>query len=243
MKISIVIPTKNEERYLPLLLKSMQDQTYHDKEVIVADAYSSDKTREIAQSFGAKVVDGGMPGPGRNLGANVATGELLVFFDADILLPNPTFLSDCLREFEERILDIATCRVKAMGKNPLDHVMHEAYNIYSVATEQIRPHAPGFCIFARRSAHEAIQGFDEEVLFAEDHDYVQRAQKAGMRFGILRCQKILVSMRRYEKDGRIKTGVKYVFAEGRMIAKGSFKKKMPFTYEFGAFKKNSDRQD
>ncbi|MEN6592532.1 MAG: glycosyltransferase family A protein, partial [Methanobacterium sp.] len=59
MKISIIIPTYNEEEYLPYLLESIKRQDFTDYEVIVADAHSTDKTREIAKSFGAKIVDGG----------------------------------------------------------------------------------------------------------------------------------------------------------------------------------------
>ncbi|HRP68451.1 MAG TPA: glycosyltransferase, partial [Turneriella sp.] len=64
-KISVVIPALNEERDLPELLSSLKAQSFRNFEVIVADAGSKDKTREIAQEFGARVVDGGMPGVGR----------------------------------------------------------------------------------------------------------------------------------------------------------------------------------
>ena len=87
-RISVVIPALNEEKFLPVLLESLKNQTFKDYEVIVADAGSKDKTLEIAHSYGARVVPGGMPGPGRNRGAEVATGEFLFFFDSDVLLPN-----------------------------------------------------------------------------------------------------------------------------------------------------------
>ena len=89
MRVSIVVPTKNEEAYLPILLASLRGQTFQDFEIIVADAHSTDRTREIALQAGAKVVDGGMPGPGRNRGAAVAQGEIIFFFDADVILRHP----------------------------------------------------------------------------------------------------------------------------------------------------------
>src|SRR5687768_854486 len=55
-KISVIIPTKNEEESLPLLLKSIESQTYSNIEVIVGDCMSSDTTEQIARKFGAKVV-------------------------------------------------------------------------------------------------------------------------------------------------------------------------------------------
>ena len=56
MKISIIIPAYNEEEYLPKLLESIEKQDFKDYEVIIADANSSDNTREIAESYGCTVV-------------------------------------------------------------------------------------------------------------------------------------------------------------------------------------------
>jgi glycosyltransferase involved in cell wall biosynthesis len=78
-KISIIIPTKNEETCLPKLLDSIKSQDFPDYEIIIADANSTDKTREIAKSYGCIVVDGGLPAVGRNRGAEVANGEILLF--------------------------------------------------------------------------------------------------------------------------------------------------------------------
>ena len=52
MIISIIIPTYNEEEYLPVLLDSIKKQSYTDYEIIVADANSTDRTREIAEEYG-----------------------------------------------------------------------------------------------------------------------------------------------------------------------------------------------
>ena len=83
-KLSIVIPVKNEETDLPKLLASIKAQTFTDYEVIVADAHSTDKTVELAQAAGAIVVEGGMPGSGRNRGAEAAsTGDPLAEMDID----------------------------------------------------------------------------------------------------------------------------------------------------------------
>lgn len=231
-RLSIIIPVKNEEEHLPRLLKTIAEQTFRDFEVIVADAHSTDRTAEIATSFGARVVEGGMPGPGRNRGALHATGEMIVFFDADVALPGALFLEECLAEMDRKELDVATCKVKPISQNPVDHALHEAYNAYVIAMEHIRPHAPGFCIFVRRHIHEGIKGFDEDVVFAEDHEYVQRAAKQGHRFGILRSHPIGASIRRLEKDGRISIALKYLYGELRMMVKGPIKE-TPFDYEMG----------
>lgn len=89
--ISVVIPTWNEADYLPNLLTSLANQTYEPLEIIVADWNSSDATRDIATSSGARVVDvqeSGV-GLGRNAGAVKANGDFLLFLDADCILePN-----------------------------------------------------------------------------------------------------------------------------------------------------------
>lgn len=240
-RLSIVIPTKNEEKQLPMLLASLKSQRFSDFEIIVADAYSTDRTREIAESFDAKVVDGGLPGPGRNRGAEVAQGDTILFLDADVQLPSFRFIDECLDEMERKQLDIATCKVKPLSRKPVDRALHEAYNAYAIATSKIRPHAPGFCIFSRRNAHNEIHGFDEDVIFAEDHDYVQRAAKQGHLFGILRSHSIGVSVRRLEKDGRLGIAVKYVYSEFRMMTTGAIKGDIPFKYEMGGEDGDGDR--
>ncbi|MBP9864512.1 glycosyltransferase [Patescibacteria group bacterium] len=232
LKLSIVIPTKNEAPMLPLLLDSIKAQTFKEYEVIVADAHSTDTTRQIAEAFGARVVDGGMPGPGRNAGAHAAVGEVILFLDADVQLASVRFLEALISEMDRKKLDVATCRVKPLSRKPIDRALHEVYNAFAVATEKILPHAPGFCIFIRREAHEKIQGFDETVVFAEDHEYVQRAQKFGYRFGVLRSYPIAVSVRRLEKEGRLMLAFKYIYGEVHMLTKGKFHEQ-PFEYRMG----------
>lgn len=229
--LSVIIPTYNEERYLPYLLRSLVAQTAKNFEVIVADNRSKDKTREIARTFGARIVDGGMPSEGRNAGAAAAKGDLLLFLDADVILPDPKFLEDTVNEFRERGLGVATCKVQPMSDKRIDLYLHEAFNYFMWVTAALRPHAPGFCIFARKSVHDAIGGFDPEIKLAEDHDYVERASKKA-KFGILKSHKIPVSVRRLDKDGRFRTAVKYLAAEVYMRTKGKIKTDL-FKYRFG----------
>ena len=86
---SIVIPALNEERYLPRLLESIRRQDFDDHEVILVDSDSDDNTVDIAKSYGCRVLSGkrGNPGINRNIGAKHARGEHIIFFDADVVLP------------------------------------------------------------------------------------------------------------------------------------------------------------
>lgn len=234
MQLSIVIPAKNEELLIPRLLASLNAQSFRDFEVIVADAASTDQTAKRTKEFGARVVEGGLPGPGRNRGAEVAKGEYLLFLDADVLLLEEAFLEDGLHEMQKRSLDVATCRVSALHGTTTDRAFHEAYNIYTLATEQFLPHATGSCLWVKKAIHEQMGGFDEVIVFAEDHEYARRAKKNKFKFGILRKHKIAISTRRYRKEGMVQIAAKFMFSELYMLTLGSFKR-TPFRYQFGEF--------
>ncbi len=234
--LAIVIPTKNEEDYLPKLLASIAEQTLRPEVVIVADANSTDSTRQVALEHGATVVEGGMPGPGRNRGAQSVESDLIFFFDADVVLTDPEFLRRAVEEFTQRELAVATADVEAIDGNRADAWGHRFYNRYVRLWGATRPHAPGFCILARRSVHERINGFDESVLFCEDHDYVFRAGQIG-RFGFLSPSiTIPVSTRRLARDGRLNIAVKFILAELHLLLVGPIRHN-GFKYSFGHSKR------
>ena len=229
--LTIVIPTKNEEAFLPNLLSSLQRQTHQPQTVIVADADSTDRTREIARAFGAQVVGGGLPGKGRNVGAAIAQTPYVLFLDADVELTDDHALEDMMGEMLERDLDVATFDVEPLsGAAFVDRVMHAAYNRYARTLGLLFPHAPGFCILARRDLHEKIGGFDESVRFCEDHDYAHRAAEHGS-LGFLSVR-IPVSTRRFERDGRVAVAFKYALAELHLAILGPIRHEM-FEYTFG----------
>lgn len=239
--LSIIIPTYNEEKYLPFLLRSITAQSATDYEIIVADNNSRDRTREIAEAAGARVVDGGMPAVGRNAGADAAQGDVLLFLDADVILPDPKFLEGTVDEFRERELGVATCKVEPLSEKKVDRYLHESFNYFMWVTSAVKPRAPGFCIFARRDVHDQIDGFNEDVKLAEDHDYVERAGKVS-KFRVLKSHRIPVSVRRLDKDGRFKTFIRYLLAEMHLRTKGAIKSDL-FRYRFGHDGMSDDADD
>ena len=230
--LTVVVPALNEAERLPLLLDTLDRQTRRADEVIVADAGSTDGTREIASARGALVVEGGKPAVGRNAGARAAIGDRLLFLDADDLLDDG-FIAASLQEFEERELTAATAFMDPIERQPGNIFACEVANLYLDVMQYVSPHAPGFCILARRDAHEAIDGFDETVLLAEDHDYVQRAAEIG-KFRVLRGARVSTSMRRIEKEGLVRLAFMYLYCELYVVT-GRPIKKVPFDYEFAAF--------
>lgn len=236
--LSIIIPTLNEEKYLPLLLNSIKAQNFNDYEIIVSDAGSKDRTIEIAKSYGCKVVKGGLPAKGRNQGAQAAAGELLLFLDSDTLLPKG-FLNGIIQEFNERGLDIAGCGLDPIQEEWMPKLLFPKfgfnllYNWPARFLENVFPYAATLFL-VKREFNEKLGGFDETIKIAEDHSYVRRASKIG-KFGTLRFSKLPLFLRRFRKEGIMKTGLKYLFCNLFNISIGDVRTDV-FRYNFGQYK-------
>lgn len=230
--LTVVVPALNEEQRLPLLFDALERQTRRPDQVVIADAGSTDDTRVVAVAHGATVVAGGRPAAGRNAGAAVATGDLLLFLDADDELDDD-FIASALEEFADRRLAVATSFVEPIERDPRNIFATEVVNLYLDVMQYVAPHAPGFCILVRRDVHEVIDGFDETVVLAEDHDYVQRAAEHG-KFRVLQSTSVATSMRRIEKEGLVRLAFKYLYCELYVVT-GRPIREVPFDYEFAAF--------
>jgi glycosyltransferase involved in cell wall biosynthesis len=243
--LSIIIPTLNEEDYLPFLLESIKKQKFNNYEIIVADAGSKDKTIEIAKKYGCTVIPGGLPAKGRNNGAKAAKGDILFFIDADTVLPDD-FFNKSLEEFNERKMDIASFCLHPFPKKKLSYfLINTFYNKMIVALEGILPHS-AVGILVKKRFFENLKGYDETIKLAEDHDLARRAVKSdknrnlykgkkGDKFGIIRATEILVSDRRWRKEGWAKIGAKYFLCELHMIFIGPVKSDI-FNYKFNHYK-------
>lgn len=230
--LSIIIPTLNEEKYLPLLLEEIKKQNFNGYEIIVADGGSKDKTTEIARNYGCKIVKGGLPAKGRNEGAKESRGEIFLFMDADNIFLPENFLKNLLEEFEKRKLDLASFPIYPQG-NGLDKFAYGIYNWWVNLTQKFSAYATN-SVLVKKEIHQKIGGFDEEIKMAEDHAYVKRARKFG-KFGFIKTEPILTSTRRFEQDGRVKTYLKYFLAWIYMFFLGDIKSDI-FKYRFNGSK-------
>ena len=110
MKLTVIIPTLNAGRFLPNLLERLSSQTVSDKEIIVIDSASDDETVEVARSFGATV----KPivrrefnhGRTRNVAADDASGEYLVFLTQDALPVDGRLLENLIAPLENATLSV-----------------------------------------------------------------------------------------------------------------------------------------
>ena len=238
--LSIIIPSLNEEEYLPLLLKSVKDQDFKDYEIILADAGSTDKTLDIAKEYGCIVIPGGLPAKGRNEGAKVAKGDLFFFIDSDAVLPE-NFFEKALAEFEGRNLELASFCLVPLPKTKLSSfLLNVFYNQPIVLMESALPHA-AMGILAKRELFEKLGGYDEDVKLAEDHYLARRAQKLfKAKLGIIKSTEIFVSDRRFKTDGWFSVGIRYFLCEMHMIFIGPVRSDI-FNYKFNHYKEKDKK--
>jgi len=233
--LSIIIPTLNEEKYLPVLLSSLRNQNLKEPyEIIVADAGSKDKTVEMARSYGSKVVKGGLPARGRNEGAKNASGDLLLFLDADLFVPQG-FLKKSLDEFRKRELAVASYKLIPRTESL---IVRNGFNLFynwpiTLYQNFIAHGAMG--IMVKKNVFHEVSGFDEGVRIAEDHYFVKLASKVG-KFGIIGSTKIYIPLRRFEKDGYVKTGFKYLLCGLHMYLIGPVRSDI-INYKFNHYNK------
>ncbi|MBI4362034.1 MAG: glycosyltransferase [Euryarchaeota archaeon] len=205
--ISVVIPTKNEARYIGRTLRALEWQENPPSyEVVVADYRSKDRTREIARGLGARVVRVRQAGPGagRNEGAAAARGEILVFLDADTIAGD-NLLGEVARVFRQGRVVGATCPILPYSTDLEDFLLFWFINNYfSAAILAGVPHAAGICMVARAGAFEASGGFNAELHVAEDVDMAMRLRRYG-RFTYLRKTLVVTDPRRVQRWGIART--------------------------------------
>ncbi|MFA5644442.1 MAG: glycosyltransferase [Patescibacteria group bacterium] len=233
--LSIIIPTLNEEKYLPILLNSLKKQSFSDYEIIIADACSDDATVSLAQSYGCKIVFGDKnkrhPAIQRNAGADNSIGEILLFLDADTILPDDYFLEKTLNNFRKRSLGVAGFYMDFKSRKFFYRFYYLVYNSMAFLAQYIRPVAVGAGIIIQRELHYKIGGFDEEIFIGEDQIYCEKASKIK-KFRLIRKTKIFFSIRRFEKDGRWKLFSKLLYSFLYVLVLGPVKKEI-IKYEFG----------
>ena len=115
MKLSIIVPVYNVEKYLRKCLDSLAEQTAEDYEVILVNDGSKDASREIAAEYAGKYpffriidLDNGGQGRARNFGIDAAQGEYIGFVDSDDWAA-PEMFSRLLDYAEREEADIAVC--------------------------------------------------------------------------------------------------------------------------------------
>ena len=182
MKASVVVPAFNEERLLAGSLAAIRgamrafDQAGWASELIVCDNNSSDRTAEIARAAGATVVfePENQIARARNAGASAASGDWLVFVDADSY---PT------RELFSELVSVASKNVgggATVSFETEDRTVRLALGAWN-ALSRAAKWAAGSFVFCRADAFREIGGFDQVLYAGEEIDFSRRLKRLGRR--------------------------------------------------------------
>jgi glycosyltransferase involved in cell wall biosynthesis len=204
MRFSIVIPARNEEKYLPGCLEAIQvaAEPFPDEvEVIVALNRCTDRTGQIAVDSGAKIVheDGRNLARIRNAAARTASGEILVTIDADSRMGR-----NMLKEID-RLLRMG----RYIGGGVM--VLPERWSLGILATAvvlsvvMLRHRVSGGLFWCLREDFQAIGGFNESYVSVEDLDFAKRLKAHGRskvkRFKTITKAHIVTSCRKFDAFG------------------------------------------
>ena len=188
--ISIVIPTLNEEKILERMLKALRVLDSVPYEIIVSDGGSTDGTVAIAKKYADKVVEHDSKsrqtiGIGRNDGAAVASGDILLFLDADVFIPEINdFFVEVTKQFEtDQKLVGLTVFLKVLPEhvtlsdrlffgivNRLHQINNNCFHMGS---------ASGEFMMLRANKFRQLAGFNEKLVVGEDNDLFARLSKLG----------------------------------------------------------------
>jgi len=204
--VSIIVTTLNEERYIEDCLRSLKNQTYKNKEIIVVDSNSKDKTVDIARKYADKILIQKCIIPaGRNIGAREARGDIFLFVDADItLLPN--WIDTVLPYLnEDKVVAVYGDLLPREGtlKAWLAYSKEELSNFILREAKIPCFGKIGTAVAIKRDAFEKVGGFTEKNACGEDIDMSLKLREYG-RIKFVRNAKGYVSMRRFEKSGYLK---------------------------------------
>jgi hypothetical protein len=235
--VSIVIIAYNEEQYIGKLLESLCVQIHQRLEVIVVDDHSKDKTIEIVETFknrlAVQVVQKEVRGASRsrNYGATLATGDLLLFLDADIIVP-PNFLITIINEFNQKQLAIAGVDFVPITSNSFDRWYTTQYRRWLRLVQFFNPRAVGACLLTTPAFHRQVL-FDESIVMSEDFEYVKRACQLG-KFRIISNCAVQTSWRRFDHENRFLLLLKYLCFEWYRQHVGEIRKNF-LGYKFGHY--------
>ena len=199
MKVTVIIPAFNAERYIRETLESVMAQTYPDVEVVVVDDGSRDRTAEIARSFGNRVRylyqdNSGGCGKPRNEGMKAASGDVFVFLDSDDLMvpdriarevdvlrrhPGVGMVFSNYQDFEgDRIYEgghfescpILSGRLGTLPPGARQTILLPSESTELLLTENFGSSSP----MVRRDAVECVGPFDETLRASEDFEFQYR---------------------------------------------------------------------
>jgi glycosyltransferase involved in cell wall biosynthesis len=210
-RISVVVPALNEEKLLQRMLHQFTPEiaTRYNLEIIVSDGGSTDRTLTIARAGAHRVVENSPPikqtiSIGRNRGAAAATGETLVFLNADTLIADvDRFFARIRDRIRNPGIVALTCSVLVYPDEERwsDRAFHGFYNwFFSMMNVVGMGMGRGECHVIKREVFEQSNGYADRIVAGEDYDLFARLKKLG-RIEFLHDIVVYESPRRYRRYG------------------------------------------
>ncbi|MCX6776133.1 MAG: glycosyltransferase [Candidatus Micrarchaeota archaeon] len=209
IEASIIIPALNEEKYIVKTLESARRQkASFDYEIIVADNNSQDRTVELSEKYADRVVTVKRRGTGigRNTGARKSRGRMLVFVDADTLIPH-NYLEVARAVLEDEGISGLSCSFTFDQHSRLIDAIGELSDSYLTFRGMLgKGEILGFNNAVRRETFFGAGGFPDKPM--EDGAFARKLWKKG-RVIYLPEPKVITSARRISRNGPLTTAIYY----------------------------------
>jgi len=170
-KITIVVPCKNEENYIPYLLTHLRNQMIGSTRIIIADC-STDNTRKVIQlmkgNLNVEVIDGGPVSFAKNSGAKLVTTPYILFIDSDVRFFEDIVIRDAVKELEENNLDLVGLYVKCYDRDKRAQIAFMLFNFVNNIMKHKVPFAVGAFMLTRKDKFDEYGGFSEKYGTSED---------------------------------------------------------------------------
>jgi len=240
---SVIIPTLNEEKYVPNLLNDLLKQSPSIPfEVIVVDANSDDQTKTVVTAFKSQLESLILLNSKqrnhcyqKNYGASKAHGKYLILIDADSRLEKAfmTRLYNATKKYQNLVF---LPKVIPQEQSTLDDTLFALAN-YFIELSQIigKPIPSAGCMIFERGFFNFIDGYKtvatSQFMYPDDHEIILRTRKAGVIARYLKDVRVKFSLRRLQKEGRLTVTRKYLVSSIEMLINGEMQTKA--NYEMG----------
>lgn len=177
-KLTIVIPSFNEENYIERTLISLANQNnIKGTRVIIADGFSKDKTRpkiinlkrSLKEKIDIELVNGGKVAYARNFGLTLVKTKYVLFMDADTVLMDNNVVDDTIQDMYHNKLDLLTCKVKSVGKDIRTNLSFKLFNLINKFISKKTPFAVGTYFMTKTDKINELKGFNESFQHSEDY--------------------------------------------------------------------------
>ncbi len=211
--VSVIIPTRNSEKFIGKCLKSIKSQTYKNLEMVVVDNNSKDRTKEIARKYTDKVFNKGPERSAqRNFGVRKSSGEYVLIIDSDMQL-------------SEKVIESCVAKIQSDQKIKGIVIPEESFGkgFWAKCKKLERSFYVGVdwmeaARFFERKTYLDLGGYNLKMVSGEDWDFSQRVEKIG-------------------KIDRIE---EFIFHnEGRISLLNTIKKKIYYAGEFRNYTANN----